>query len=175
MIKLIEWEFYETVKLTNEEILLRLNSKFGNTENTLDYIQIWKYKVCKENLKATANWIDIWEKDWKCYFTQAAAIRESKKQWLILPSIERWGEIIKEINSNINLNKWWKDDTSIRTTLWLELSGFRGTDGGFYNQGDFGYYWSSSEGHYVRFDATQVFLVVGYYPSFSFSARCVKN
>ena len=79
------------------------------------------------------------------------------------------------INPNIDLNKWWQDDTSIRTVLWLELSGFRGTVGDFYYQGDFGFFWSSSKGHYVEFDAAQVYPVVDIDPSFGFSVRCILD
>ncbi len=197
MYKLIDNKFYETKEVSNEYILELLNKwepykwiyinndsiKFDWVEfkhvdrtNNKDYIQIWKYKVCKENLKAEPNWKDIWEKEWEIYFTQKAAIREAKTQWLIVPTIEQWWQIAKSINPDIKVESSWQNDTSIREKLWFKLSGFRNAyDGKFFNQGDYGFYWSSSEGCFFKFDATQVYPVNDWNPAHGLSVRCIKN
>lgn len=173
---------YYHAKLTeiSPEIILELLNDNLEDRPSQDYIQIWKYKVCKENLKAEPNWKDIWEKYWKCYFTQKATIRETEKQGLILPTIEEWWEIMKEINPNIDLNKWWQDDISIRTKLWLELSGYRNTDGDFYSQGSNGNYWSSTpydstDAFSLAFNSSFLYPASYYYRTNGFSVRCLKN
>lgn len=45
---------------------------------------------CDEDLKATPNWVDIWEKDGKFYFTLDSAMREAEAQGLRLPTKEEW-------------------------------------------------------------------------------------
>lgn len=93
-------------------------------KSKLKYIEIAGMKVMNENLKVKniewkpeilmdKNWIkykesktwDIWEYfegdlKWEQLFTRDAAIRESEKQWLMLPNEEEWWKIIKSI--------WWK-------------------------------------------------------------------
>lgn len=162
--QLINWKFFETKELTNEYILFRLNE-----------ISKPLLELESENLKAIPNWIDIFEKDWDIYFTQSSAIREAELQGKKIPTIEQWGEIIKSINPNINLNWGWQNDTSVRIALWLKLADFRNPYGDFYGQGDFGYFWSSTAGRDVLFGKDQVHPTVGNDSEYAFSCRCLKN
>lgn len=66
-----------------------------------------------EDLYAEPNGIDIWEFDGECYFTLESAIRESKRQWLILPTSEDWISLVwycgwfYETISELNLSTNW--------------------------------------------------------------------
>lgn len=133
---------------------------------------VWKVKV-------HPLW-DVWEyMEWDFKgsqkFTQESAIREATFQWKIIPNDNEWWEIMKSINPEIELNKLCQSDTSIRTKLWLELSGYRNANGDFFSQGEVGYYWSSSKNSGIRCAVTMVQFFNDSNPLCAFSVRCIKE
>lgn len=139
----------------------------------------WKEEM-RSWVKTITNWKWVWEYiEWEFageqIFTQKAAINEAKLQGKILPSLEQWWEIIKSINPNIDPNKWWQNDTSIRNILWLKLAGYRKQNGNFYGQGHFGCFWSSTFGRDIEFDKTRIYPVIDGDPECAFSVRCLKK
>jgi len=155
----------------------------------------WK-KFQRENLKVEKQnwelpkWVywDIWEKSKKNLtpeqkeelkdeqlFTWDAAMRESKKQWLGIPSIKQWQDLVDFMP--------WKDrgEKNIRLMeiLDLKLSGIRDTNGTFYYQGSYGGCWSSTESN--SSSARSQYFSSSYEDTYSlnknngFSVRCIKD
>ena len=124
---------------------------------------------CDEDLKATPNGVDIWEKDGKFYFTWEAGMREAKAQGFRLPTKEEWEQSFEII---------WKDQ--LFDFLKLNFAGYRYYSNGQYNsQGSYGYYWSSTPVSNYSYNAN--FYSGGgsianvYNRGFGFSVRCLKN
>ncbi|MBP8017073.1 hypothetical protein KAZ01_03630 [Candidatus Gracilibacteria bacterium] len=123
---------------------------------------------------------DIWEYqegefEGKQKFTWNAAMRETQAVKKTMPDDNQWGLIMKSINPNIDLNKGWQNDTSIKEAIGAEISGCRNVvDGKFYNVGSDGYFWSSTGGHYVRFNETGVYPLSNGNPSSALSVRCLE-
>lgn len=72
------------------------------------------------------------------------------------------------------------DVTTLRTTLKLPMPGYRNySDGSMYNQGTFGFYWSSSPnstlGYILGFDSTAIDPAYNGNRANGFSVRCLKN
>lgn len=124
---------------------------------------------CDTDLKATPNGVDIWEKDWKFYFTWGAAMREAELQGLRLPTKKEWEESFQIIWEN-NLFDFLK----------LNHAGYRYySNGQYYNQGSHGYYWSStpysSNSYYANFYSGGGFIAANVNRAYGFSVRCLKN
>lgn len=124
---------------------------------------------CDEDLKATPNGVDIWEKDWHCYFTWEAAMRESKAQGLRLPTKEEWEQSFGII---------WED--KLFAFLKLNFAGYREYSNGQFNlQGSSGYYWSSTPNgtysYYAYFYSGGGGIAIGNNRGIGFSVRCIKN
>lgn len=85
-IKLINGKFYQTVELTNEEILKRLNK-----QNKIKFLTWWDWR----------------EKDWKRYYTYLQAIEEAKKQWVELYDKDELEELIKNNLDCFDFDNLW--------------------------------------------------------------------
>lgn len=124
---------------------------------------------CDEDLKATPNGVDIWEKDGKFYFTWEAAIREAEAQGLRVPTKEEWEESFGII---------WED--KLFDFLKLNLSGYRNYSNGYYGtQGSDGYYWSSTpngtDAYIAYFYSGGGYIANFYSRGDGFSVRCLKG
>jgi hypothetical protein len=92
-------------------------------------------------------------------------MRETNLAWKKIPSNEDWEKIIHSIHPNIDMKEWWQEDTFIRETLKLNLSGNRNfSNASYYDQGTFGFYWSSSPystyAYNVDISSTQVYPLI---------------
>lgn len=101
---------------------------------------------------------DVW------HYNQAGAILEC---WDLLPTKENWKQIKKELGVE-GINKL------------LPKCGYRTYSvGSLYDQGTYGYYWSSSpsttNGCYLCFDSASVYPAYNNDRSYGFSVRCLKN
>lgn len=94
--------------------------------------KVTRLEWCEEDLKATPNGVDIWEENWRYYFTWEAALREAEAQWLILPSKEEWEGSLYTI---------WKE--KLFDFLKLNNAGYWDSSIDYY-QGSYGHYWSST-------------------------------
>lgn len=137
--------------------------------NTMLIEKVIHLDWCDEDLKATPNGVDIWEKDWHCYFTWEAAMREAKSQGLRLPTKEEWEQSFDII---------WEE--KLFDFLKLNLAGYRHWVSGQYcTQGSNGYYWSSTPN--ANYSYTAGFYSVGGNIAGSanrangFSVRCLKG
>ncbi|MDD5197922.1 MAG: FISUMP domain-containing protein [Candidatus Gracilibacteria bacterium] len=97
-----------------------------------------------------------------------------------VPTQFEWCSAAQSINPALTCTSAWQNDTSIATTLKLPLSGSRYySPAGYFNQGVYGYYWSSSPsgiyGYYVTISGTQVYPLDINYRAYGFSVRCLKN
>jgi len=140
----------------------------------------WKTWM-RENLKVEKpNEVDVFSipdgefKD-EQLFTRDAAIRESKKQWLNLP-----GQYQQEWL--VNFMPWENESErhiNLMEILNIQLSGYRHTNGYFYSQGSYGYYWSSTsdgstDARYQYFNSTNENTSNGNKDS-GLSVRCLKD
>jgi len=193
MYNLIDWKFYKTVEVSNEDILFLLN-KSKSVETTILELEDKNFKVySKDWKKKTIDWVKVlinkkeditefldWDFKWEQLFTFDAMIRETKKVWKKVPTKDEWWQIIKYINPNIRIEWWWQDDTSVRERLWLKLAGYRyRSNAYYYGRGWYGNYWSSSPnsiyGYGVNLNSTQVYPLIYNFSSYGFSVRCLKN
>jgi len=124
---------------------------------------------CDEDLKATPNGVDIWEKDWHCYFTWEAAMREARSQGLRLPTKEEWEQSFDII---------WEE--KLFDFLKLNLAGYRGySNGQYFNQGSYGFYWSSTPNgtfsYIATFHSGGGNIATSNLRWVGFSVRCLKD
>jgi len=97
-----------------------------------------------------------------------------------VPTQYEWWLSLSTINSGLTNASSWRNDTSVATSLKLPLSGYRDrSTAGYYNQGSYGSYWSSSPygiyGYIVGISSTQVVPLDYGYRAYGFSVRCLKN
>ena len=114
------------------------------------------------------------------YFTWHAAMRETAKAGKRMPTEQEWFRIIRAINPKIDHLGSWQEDVSIKGALKLKLAGYRFfTSPEYSNQGDHGYYWTSSHSGLYGYLFSVSKGMVG--PSFlgmrayGFCVRCVTD
>ena len=137
--------------------------------NTMLIEKVIHLDWCDEDLKATPNGVDIWGKDWHCYFTWEAAMREAKSQGLRLPTKDEWEQSLGII---------WK--LKLFNFLKLEYWYYRNYHNGQYNtQCLSGYYWSATQNitrsYCAYFRKCGGHTANSYNRAYGFSVRCLKN
>ncbi|MBC7498700.1 hypothetical protein H7170_03600 [Candidatus Gracilibacteria bacterium] len=95
-----------------------------------------------------------------------------------VPTIKEWCDAIDSINGTTGCSS--TATTTVVTTLQIPLSGTRDfSTSTLYNQGSFGYYWSSTPystyARNVSFNTSQVNPSNFSYRTIGFSLRCQKN
>lgn len=97
-----------------------------------------------------------------------------------VPTIYEWAKAVVAINPTAtNIYSNWQTDSQVAVTLKLPFAGTRQSDGKYSSQGQFGYYWASSQwntnyGYLMWFISGQ--LVGSANPrAFGYSVRCLAN
>ncbi|EKD30082.1 MAG: hypothetical protein ACD_78C00161G0002 [uncultured bacterium (gcode 4)] len=114
------------------------------------------------------------------YFSHNAAIRETKKAGKKIPDNEEWRNIIRSINASLDFCEKPQNDTSVRETLGLKLSGYQyGPRWSYKERSVQWYYWSSSFisdfGHYIAVSEEKIEPIRSTGGVYMFSIRCLKD
>lgn len=113
------WDYPVEIKKENSElILLPTNFKVDTTW--------WKELDNWGKVLVNESW-DIlehleWDFKWEQFYTQKAAIRETAKYNLRIPTLEEWWIIIKKYVPDIDMSRECLDNWTTRLSLWMELS-----------------------------------------------------